>query len=129
MRIPHPLWRGFFLALTMTAALFLLGPTGSLDPYLLHRRPLAFALALAAGGVIVSIPRWVRRQTSWRRPSWQSCLRSFLCGAAMALGLGLTGDTGIIPALLTGSLGAYGFGVCALAAGFITLRIAERRRA
>ena len=42
--------------------------------------------------------------------------------------LGMAGSGAVIPALMTGSVGAYAFCGMALVAGFITLRIAERRR-
>lgn len=129
MRISHPLWRGFFLACAMAAALFLLGQMDSLSPFRLERRPLAYAGALVVGGFISALPRRLtRRRSPAPRTTWQRCLRAFLCGAAMVIALAMAGSGSVIPALMTGSLGAYVFCALALAAGFVTVRIAERRR-
>ena len=128
MRRQHPLWRGFWLALSMAAVLFLLGQTGSLAPFRLVRKAAVFAAAIAAGAFIGSLPARFRKRGAAQGTTWQRCLRGFLCGAAMALGLGLAGDSAVIPALMTGSVGAYAFCAMALATGFITVRMAERRR-
>lgn len=128
MNRSHPLWRGFWLALSMTAVLFLLGQMSSLAPYRFVRTAAVFAAALAAGAFIGALPARLRRRGTAQRTTWQRCLRAFLCGAAMALGLGLAGDGAVIPALMTGSVGAYAFCGMALAAGFVTVRIAERGR-
>lgn len=128
MRISHPLWRGFFLACAMAAALFLLGETDSLAPFRLERKALAFAGALVVGSFIASLPRLLtRRRSAASRTTWLKCLRAFLCGAAMSLGLGMAGSGRILPGLMTGSVGAYAFCGAALAAGFVTIRIAEGR--
>lgn len=131
----HPLWRGFWLALSMAAVLFLLGPTDPLAPFRLERKPMVFFAAMTAGAFLGALPGRLRRRgkSAWRAP-WQQprwglpLLRAFLCGAAMALALGMAGSGAVIPALMTGSVGAYAFCGMALIAGFITLRIAERRR-
>lgn len=129
MRRQHPLWRGFWLALSMAAVLFLLGPVSPLAPYELARSPLVFFAAMTAGAFVGALPGRLRKGAkSAQRTTWQRCLKAFLCGAAMALGLGMAGDGAVIPALMTGSVGAYGFCAAALAAGFITVRIAEGRR-
>lgn len=128
MRI-HPLWRGFWLACLMAAGLVLLGATDSLGPFRLDRRLLAFAGAITVGAFIGALPGRLRRG---KRPvqatTWQRCLRAFLCGIAMALALGLAGDGRVIPALMTGSAGAYAFCGAALVTGFITVRIMGRAR-
>lgn len=130
MRIPHPLWRGFWLAVAMMAGLVLMGFTDSLDVFRLDRRMIAYAGAIVVGAFIGALPGRLRRGS---RPAqsttWQRCLRGFLCGLGMTLGIGLAGRGFILPALLTGSAGALGFCAMALLAGFITRRIAERRRA
>lgn len=125
----HPLWRGFWLALSMAAVLFLLGPVDVLSPYHLARRPMVFFAAMTAGAFIGALPGRLRRRAApaWRT-TWQNCLKAFLCGAAMALALGMAGSGAVIPALMTGSAGAYAFCGTALAAGFVTLRITERGR-
>lgn len=126
----HPLWRGFWLAAAMAAGLVLLGAADALGPYRLDRRLLAFAGAVTVGAFLGALPGRLRRgrkpdqQTSWRR-----CLRAFFCGVALALAFGLAGDGRILPALMTGSAGAYAFGAAALGTGFITLRIMGRGRA
>lgn len=130
MRRQHPLWRGFWLACAMAAGLVLLGAVDSLAPFRLDRRPLAFAGAITVGTFIGALPGRLRKGgKSAQSTAWQRCLRAFLCGTAMALALGLAGDGRIIPALMTGSAGAYGFCLAALVTGFITVRIAQRRRA
>ena len=123
----HPLWRGFFLAAAMTANLFLLGEQDALSPFRLERKPLAFVLGLTLGAMIAAIPRWLRRHPpTWRIP-WQSCLRAFLCGGAMALTFALCGSGRIIPGWMSGSLGALAFCAAAMLTGFTTRRIIERR--
>lgn len=129
MNRSHPLWRGFWLALSMAAVLFLLGPVETLAPYRLERKPLAFFAAVTMGAFIGALPGRLRKGAKPdQRTTWQKCLRAFLCGAAMALGLGMAGDAAVLPALMTGSVGAYGFCAAALVTGFITVRIAERGR-
>lgn len=124
----HPLWRGFFLAAAMTACRFLLGEQDALSPFRLERKPLAFVLCLTLGTVIASVPRWLRRKPPVWRSTWQCCLRAFLCGGAMALAFDLCGSGGVIPGLMTGAPGALAFAFTALATGFTTRRILERRR-
>lgn len=130
MRILHPLWRGFWLACAMAASLFLLGPVDSLAPFALDRRAVAFAGGVTVGAFIGALPVLLRRKSTHRQSTtWQRCLRAFLCGCAMALSLGLGGDGRVLPALMTGSAGAYAFCLAALAAGFLTVRIMGRARA
>lgn len=130
MRIPHPLWRGFWLAAALAAGLVLMGFADALSPFRLERRFLAFVGAVTVGAFIGALPARLRRGAkSTQRTTWQRCLRGFLCGAGMALGLGMAGDGRLIPALLTGSAGAWGFGLTALAAGFVTARIMGRKQA
>lgn len=129
MRIVHPLWRGFWLACLMAAGLVLLGAADSLAPFRAERRLLAYAGAITVGAFIGALPGRLRRGVKPdQQTSWQRCLRAFLCGLAMALALGLAGDGRIIPALMTGSVGAYAFCGAALAAGFVTVRIVGRGR-
>ena len=47
----------------------------------------------------------------------------------MTLALGMAGDGRILPALMTGSAGAYAFCGMALLGGFLTVRIMGRARA
>lgn len=126
----HPLWRGFWLACAMAAGLVLLGFTDSLGPFRLDRRPLAFAGAITVGAFIGALPARLRKGArSSQSTTWRRALRGFLCGLFMALSLGLAGDGRILPALMTGSAGAYGFCLAALVTGFITVRIAGRNAA
>lgn len=128
MRIEHPLWRGFYLALCIVAALMVLQPADSLAPYRLDRRMLAYAGALTAGAFLAAIPGWLGKRRGGRRPSWQRCVRAFLCGGAMALAMGMAGSGGMLAALLTGSAGAFAFWGAALLAGLVTVRLMGRRR-
>lgn len=130
MRRLHPLWRGFWLAAAMTAGLVLLGAVDSLQPFQLGRRSLAFAGAITVGAFLGMLPSWLRKgKRPVRHTTWQRCLRGFLCGIAMAAALGLAGDGRIIPALMTGSAGAYAFCAAAFVTGFVTVRIMGRNRA
>ena len=126
----HPLWRGFWLAVALTAGLVLLAAADSLAPFRFDRRMIAFCGAVTTGAFLGALPARLRRgSVSAQRTTWQKCLRAFFGGFFMALGLGLAGDGRILPALLTGSAGGFGFCLTALAAGFITARIMGRKRA
>ena len=128
MRIEHPLWRGFYLALLIVAGMVLLQPGDELAPYRLDRRMLAYAGALTAGTFLAAVPGWLGKRRKGEKPSWQRCLLAFCCGGAMALALGLAGSGGMLAALLTGSAGAFAFWGMALLTGMITVRLAGRRR-
>lgn len=129
MRRMHPLWRGFWLAAVMAAGLVLMGMTDSLSPFRLERRALAFAGAITVGAFLGALPGRLRKGgKSMQGTTWQRCLRGFLCGLAMALALGLAGDGRVIPALMTGSAGAYAFCLTTLVTAFITVRIMGRER-
>ena len=126
----HPLWRGFWLAAVMAAGLVLMGMTHALAAFRLERRALAFAGAVTVGAFLGALPSRLRRGgRSAQATTWQRCLRAFLCGGMMALALGMAGGGWMIPALLTGSAGAYAFCGAALLTGFVTVRIAGRKRA
>jgi len=129
MRI-HPLWRGFWLAAAMAAGLVLLGGVDSLAAFRLDRRAVAYAGAITVGAFLGALPGYLRkgRKPRFSLP-WRQALRDFLCGFAMVLGLFLAGDGAILPGLMTGSAGAYAFCLAALAAGFVTVRIAGRAKA
>lgn len=123
----HPLWRGFWLAAVLAAGLVLMGFTDCLDVFRGERRMVAFAGGIALGAFLRALPGWLVRKGKPRLlPTWQHALRAFLCGCFLPLTIGLAGDGRIIPALLTGSAGAWGFGLTALAAGFATTRIMGR---
>lgn len=125
MRRVHPLWRGFWLAMVLTASLTLLGGVDWLAAYRLDRRALALCGAATAGAFLAALPgRLRRRRERPPRTTWQRCLRAFLCGAAMTLAAGMAGSGRILPALMEGSTGAYAFVGAAWAAGFLTTRIA-----
>lgn len=126
----HPLWRGFWLACAMVTGLVLLGAADALGPFRLERKLIAFSGAIAVGAFLGALPGRLRKgRRSCQATTWQRCLRYFLCGLTMALGLGMAGDGRIIPALMSGSAGAYGFCLAALAGGFIAVRIAWRKGA
>lgn len=126
----HPLWRGFWLAAAMAAGLVLLGAADALGPFRFDRRLLAYAGAITVGAFLGALPGRLRRGSrSAQSTTWKRCLRAFLCGLAMALALGFAGDGRIIPALMTGSAGAYAFCAMALLTGFVTVRIMGRKRA
>lgn len=128
MRIQHPLWRGFWLAAAMAASLVLLGFTDSLAPFRADRRMIAFAGAVTLGAFLGALPgRLKRNHRHAQATTWQRCLRAFLCGAAMVLALAMLGDGRILPALMTGSAGAFAFGGMALLTGCITGRMLGRR--
>ncbi len=128
MRIQHPLWRGFWLAAAMAAGLVLLGATDSLAPFRGDRRMIAFAGAVTMGAFLGALPGRLRKHARHAQATaWQKCLRAFLSGMAMAFALGLTGDGRILPALMTGSAGAFAFCGIALVTGCIAGRIMGRR--
>lgn len=128
MRRVHPLWRGFWLAVVLTAALVLLGGTDWLAAYRLDRRALALCGAVTAGAFLAAVPgRLRRRKERPGLPRWTRCLTAFLCGAAMTLAAAMAGGGRILPALFEGSTGAYAFLGTAWLTGFITTRIAGRR--
>lgn len=129
MPTQHPLWRGFWLAAAMAAGLVLLGPVDSLAPFQLGRKALAFAGAVTVGAFLGALPGRLRKGAkSSQRTSWQRCLRALLCGMAMTLSFGLASDGRILPGLMTGSAGAFGFCLAALTTGFIITRIMGRTR-
>ena len=124
----HPLWRGFWLAAALAAGLVLMGFTDSLAAFRLERRAVAFAGAVAVGAFLGALPgRLKRSAVSAQHTIWQRCLRAFLSGAGLALAFSLAGDGRVLSAFLTGSAGAWGFGLAALAGGFATVRIMGRK--
>lgn len=126
----HPLWRGFWLAAAMAAGLVLMGMTDTLSAFRLERRALVFAGAITVGSFLGALPGRLRRGgKSRQRTTWPRCLRGFLCGSAMVLAFGMAGDGRVIPALMSGSAGAYAFCLAALATGFATVRIMGRDEA
>lgn len=126
----HPLWRGFWLAAAMAAGLVLLGAADDLSLFRMDRRMIALGGGLTLGAFLAALPGRLRKGRAHRQSTtWQRCLRAFLCGVGMALALRFAGDGRILPALMTGSAGAWGFAAAALLAGLMTVRIAERRRA
>lgn len=128
MRRLHPLWRGFWLAMVLTAGLVLLGGTDWLAAYRLDRRALALAGGITAGAFLASVPgRLLRRGGGRQRTTWQRCLRALLCGAAMTLSAGMAGSGRILPALMEGSAGAYAFAGTAMLTGLLTVRLIGRR--
>lgn len=128
MRRVHPLWRGFWLSLALTATLVLLGGTDELAAYRFDRRMLALAGAVMVGGFLAALPSRLRRRREVPvRPSWKRCLLAFGGGLLLPLALSLAGESRILPALMQGSTGAYAFLLTAWPAGFITARLMGRR--
>lgn len=127
MRRVHPLWRGFWLAVVLTAILTLLGGMDVLAVCRLDRNLLVLSGAVVIGAFLASLPRRLRRRRGGHPAiQWRRCLRAFLCGAAMVLATGMAGSGRILPALMEGSVGAYAFVGAAWLAGFVTVRIAQR---
>ena len=130
MRIPHPVWRGFWLAVLMMAGLVLMGFADALAPFRGDRRIIAFVGAVTVGAFLGALPGLLRKRKApltWRRGPWYRYLLCFLGGLGLALAFGVAGDGRILPALLTGSPGAFLFGGAALLGGFATVRIGGRR--
>ena len=124
----HPLWRGFWLAAALAAGLVLMGFTDYLGAFRLERRMIAFCGAVTVGAFLGVLPGWLKKAAPRpARPRWQLCLRGFLCGLGLALAFALAGDGRVLSALLTGSAGAWGFGLAALIGGFATVRIMGRK--
>lgn len=124
----HPLWRGFWLAAAIAVGLVLMGFTDCLGAFRLERRAVAFAGAVTVGAFLGALPGWLRRSAkSAGHTTWQRCLRAFLSGMGLALAFALAGDGRVLGAFLTGSAGAWGFGLAALAGGFTTVRIMGRK--
>ena len=120
----HPLWRGFWLAAVLAAGLVLMGLAAQ-DPFAGGRRP--FFGAVVAGAFLGALPARLRKGAKPdQATTWQRCLRGFLCGCGLSLGLALAGE-GLLSAFLTGSAGAWGFALCMLLSGFATVRIGGRR--
>ena len=107
-----------------------MGFTDCLAAFRGARGAIAFSGGVTLGAFLGVLPRWLTRKGKPRLlPTWQHALRAFLCGCGIPLTIGLSGDGRIIPALLTGSAGAVGFALAALAAGFVTTRIMGRAKA
>lgn len=124
----HPLWRGFWLAAALAAGLVLMGFTDCLGAYRFERRMVAFCGAVTVGAFLGALPGWLKKSARCpARPSWQRCLRGFLCGLGLALAFTLAGDGRVLSAFLTGSAGAWGFALAALIGGFAAVRIMGRK--
>ena len=127
MRRVHPLWRGFWLALALTAAL-LLSDVDALMAYGLNRRMLALCGATTLGAFLAALPgRLWRLRERPEKPRWTRCVLALVCGAAMSVGFGLAGSGRILLSLAEGSTGALAFVLAAWGTGLITLLIAGRR--
>lgn len=128
MRIVHPLWRGFWLAAALTAVRAV---AGGLDPLAVWRGSREAAVlfcAVAAGAFLTSLPGRFRNRRAFPRPTGMRCLSAFLCGALLALGMGLAGGSRVLQALAEGSTGAYAFCLAAGLAGLLTARLTGRRQ-
>lgn len=124
----HPLWRGFWLAAVIAAGLVLMGFTDCLAAFRFDRRAVAFAGAVTAGAFLGALPARLRKGAkSAQATTWQRCLRAFLGGCGLSLAVALAGEGRLFSAFLTGSAGAWGFALTALAGGFAAVRIMGRR--
>lgn len=121
MRRVHPLWRGFFaaLALSGSAAALLYEPDGALT----------LACGTAAGALLCSLPGRIRGRIREAKPGLRRLGVCFLSGMALQLGLAMLGPVRLLPALLTGSVGAASALAAALASGFLLLRLRDARNA
>ena len=128
MRIVHPLWRGFWLAVALTAARALCGGIDPLAAGRGSREALVLFAAVAAGAFLASLPGRLRRRRNDARPTWRRCLAAFVCGALLALGMALAGGGRVLTSLMEGSTGAYGFFLAAGLSGLIAARLTGRRR-
>ncbi|MBQ7850034.1 MAG: hypothetical protein IJ343_09955 [Clostridia bacterium] len=128
MRRVHPLWRGFWLACVLTAALVLLGGPDEIAVFRGDRAALILSGATALGALLASVPGRLRQRGQSLPPLRRTvCLRAFLCGACMILALAAAGSGRVLYALYEGSAGAYAFAASALLSGFITARLTGRR--
>ena len=137
MRKEHPLWRGFWLAASLT---LLMAMQGHIDGSSLYTSLLSlfptpaqaplfpFILAGAAmiGAFLAALPRRLRKQ-SRRKTTLSGCALGFLGGLGSVLGLGIAGG-GVVSGLMQGSASACIFALCAWIPGWIALRLWERRR-
>lgn len=126
MRRVHPLWRGFWLALVLTAAL-LLSDVDSLMAYRLNRQMLVLCGAAVLGAFLAALPGRLRRRTKPEKPRWTRCVLALVCGLVMSIGLGLAGSGRILLSLAEGSSGAVAFVLAAWGTGLLTLLIVGRR--
>ena len=124
----HPLWRGFWLAAAIAAGLVLMGFTDCLAAFRLERRAVAFCGSVTVGAFLGALPARLRKGArSSQATTWRRCLRAFLAGAGLSLAFALAGDGRVLSMFLTGSAGAWGFALMALAGGFTTVRIMGRK--
>lgn len=105
-----------------------MGFTDCLAAFRLDRRAVAFMGAVTVGAFLGALPGRLKKSAKpAQRTTWQRCLRAFLSGLGLALAFILAGDGRVLSALLTGSAGAWGFGLAALTGGFTTVRIMGRK--
>lgn len=79
--LPHPLWRGWWLAAVLLGCLVLMGPPQSPGATWLRQPLRAFAGAVLLGGALASLPGIFRGVTP-TKPAWKRCLWAVLCGLA-----------------------------------------------
>lgn len=138
MRKEHPLWRGFWLAASLSLLMAALGRADTLPFYTYLTRlmqqteiiepfRLIMAAAVIVGAFLAAIPRRIRKQGR-RKTTLRRCIACLLGGVGMTLGLGLSGG-GMLSGWLQGSVSAYAFALCAWLPAWIILRLKERRTA
>ena len=79
--LPHPLWRGWWLAVVMLACFVLMGKKPSPGMQWLQQPMRAFAGAIFLGGCLGALPGFLQ---GYRvdKPSWRKCLLAVLTGLA-----------------------------------------------
>ena len=131
MRRVHPLWRGFFLACMLTAALLLTGGSDWLAALRGNIAAMTLAAMTAVGAGLCALPGLFRKRSksTRRNPGWRRLVICFLSGMAMSLACGMAGTGRILPALAEGSSGAFAFLASAALTGFVTGRLVAGRAA
>lgn len=80
-RPPHPLWRGWWLAVVLLACFVLLGQRPSPGAAWLKQPMRAFAGAVLLGGSLGALPGFLQGHRVGK-PAWKRCLLAVLCGFA-----------------------------------------------
>lgn len=80
-RLPHPLWRGWWLAVLLLGCFVLMGTPRSPGIAWVQQPLRAFAGAVLLGGCLASLPGILHGVTP-AKPAWKRCLLAVLCGLA-----------------------------------------------
>ena len=79
LRIAHPLWRGWWLAVVLLGCFVLLGQRPSPGAAWLKQPMRAFAGAILLGGSLGALPGFLRGRKV-DKPAWKRCLLAVLSG-------------------------------------------------